>query len=273
MGLKNVYYAGCDVGSTTGKAVILSDTGIVSSAVVPSEIDPEETAKIVLQKACEQVDGLNGSDGFAYLVGTGYGRNEIPFADENISEISCHARGVHFCNPDIKTIVDIGGQDVKGIALNDDGSVLEFAMNDKCAAGTGRFLEMMSRIFRMDMDSFSSLSLQAKKTVPVTSQCSVFAETEVISLLTKRTPPADVAAGIQDAVAKRSFTLLRRVGIRPKVTITGGCSKSAGLVKALERKLRMEITRLAIDPQLMGALGAAVSARNTAMTRMIKKIG
>ena len=260
--LNGKYFAGCDVGSTTGKAVILNGGGIVSSAIVPSEIDPEETATIVLNKACKKLKDTMEIEDLSYLIGTGYGRNEISFADENISEISCHALGVYTCDPEIKTIVDIGGQDVKGIALNGDGTVLEFAMNDKCAAGTGRFLEMMSRIFRMDLEEFSNLSLQSKKIIPVTSQCSVFAESEIISLLSKRKPPADVAAGIQASVAKRSFTLLKRVGIRPKVTITGGCSKNKGLLNALTNRLRMDITELSVDPQLMGALGAAVSARN-----------
>ncbi len=265
MGLNGNYYAGCDVGSTTGKAVILKDEEIVSTAVIPSEIDPGETAKKVLLKACETISGLCGIDSFSYLIGTGYGRNEVPFADENISEITCHAVGAHFCDPEVKTIIDIGGQDVKGISVADDGSVLEFAMNDKCAAGTGRFLEMMSNIFRMSLDDFSQLSLKAKRTISVTSQCSVFAETEVISLLSKRIPPPDIAAGIHAAVAKRSFTLLKRVGIRPKVTITGGCSKNKGLVTALTKRVGFDISELPIDPQLMGALGAAVIAHRHAV--------
>jgi len=259
--LTKKYYAGCDVGSTTGKALILDDNDIVSTAVIPAEIDPEMTAKIVLEKACRKIADFIKIENLSYLVGTGYGRSEIPFADENISEISCHALGVYHCDPEIKTIVDIGGQDVKGISIDSDGSVLEFVMNDKCAAGTGRFLEMMSKTFRMDLSAFSALSLQAKKTIPVTAQCSVFAETEVISLLSKRKPPADIAAGIQTAVAKRSFTLLKKVGVRPKITVTGGCSKNGGLLKALEKRLRMKITPLSVDPQLMGALGAAIFAR------------
>ncbi|MFO8049545.1 MAG: acyl-CoA dehydratase activase [Desulfosudaceae bacterium] len=261
---KERFFAGCDVGSTTGKAVIINNDGLVGSAIVPSQIDPRETATRVLNQACQQVSGLAGINDLDWLVGTGYGRNEVPFANENTSEISCHASGVFFCDPDIKTVIDIGGQDVKAIAINDDGRVLEFVMNDKCAAGTGRFLEMMSRIFNMDLDQFSELSLQAKKVTPITSQCSVFAETEVISLLSKKKPAADIAAGIQASIAKRSFTLLKRVGIRPKVTITGGCSKSKGLRQHLERLMRLELTPLSIDPQLMGALGAAAEARKKA---------
>lgn len=255
-----ILVAGCDVGSTTGKAVILNGDQIIASAIITSEIDPEETARKVLSKAIETIDDIQRIDQFAYMVGTGYGRTEVPFADENVSEISCHAQGTFFCDPEIKTIVDIGGQDVKGIALDDNGGVLEFAMNDKCAAGTGRFLEMMSRSFKMTLQEFSDLSLQAKNTIPITSQCSVFAETEVISLLSKKKSPANIAAGIHAATAKRAFTLLKKVGIRPKITVTGGCSKNRGLIKVLEKKLRMEIISLNVDPQLMGALGAAVIA-------------
>jgi (R)-2-hydroxyacyl-CoA dehydratese activating ATPase len=255
------YYGGCDVGSTTGKVVILDETGsIITTTIIPSEIDPELTSRLALETACSDVSGLNSYKELAYLVGTGYGRNEVAFANENISEISCHAMGTFTCDPSIKTLVDIGGQDVKAIAINNDGSVLEFAMNDKCAAGTGRFFEAMSRTFRMDLDEFSELSLKAHKTIPVTAQCSVFAESEVISLLARRNPPEEIAAGIQTAVAKRCFTLLKRIGMQPKVTVTGGCAKNHGLIKALSKIINMEVTRLPVDPQIIGALGAAVYA-------------
>ena len=258
--MDTLYFGGCDVGSTTGKAVILDKNGIIATAIVPSEIDPEETAILVLNKAIEQIDDLGNVENLSYLVGTGYGRNEVPFADENISEISCHGMGAYYCNSEIKTIIDIGGQDVKGIALNDDGSILEFAMNDKCAAGTGRFYEAMSRIFRMNLDDFSKLSLDAKRTIPITTQCSVFAESEVISLLARKERPSDIAAGINNAVAKRCFTLVKRVGVKPLVTVTGGCAKNAGLIRALEKILQVNITLLEMDPQLVGAVGAAVFA-------------
>ena len=254
------YYGGCDVGSTTGKAVIIGDAGIVGSSLIPSEIDPEITARLALESACASLPGLKDISNLSYLIGTGYGRNEVPFANENISEISCHAMGAFWCNPTISTIVDIGGQDMKAISVAEDGSVREFAMNDKCAAGTGRFFEAMSRIFRMDLEEFSKLSLNARKTIPVTAQCSVFAETEVISLLAKRNPPADIAAGIQNAVAKRCFTLIKRVGLRPRLTVTGGCAKNQGLLLELKRLFQIEIAPLTADPQLIGALGAAILA-------------
>jgi len=253
-------FAGCDVGSTTGKAVIINSLGIQGMAVCQSEIDPEETAKIVLNKACESIGPEISPKDITYLIGTGYGRREVPFANENISEITCHAMGAFSCLPDTRTIIDIGGQDVKAISVGSKGEVLDFAMNDKCAAGTGRFFEMMANIFRMNISDFSKLSLQAAKVIPVTSQCSVFAETEVITLLAKRKNPAEIAAGIQSSVAKRCFTLMKKTGIQALVTITGGCSKNKGLIKALESKLRLPIQNLPVDPQLMGAYGAAVLA-------------
>jgi predicted CoA-substrate-specific enzyme activase len=254
------FFAGCDVGSTTGKAVIINADGIVGSAVCQSEIDPEETANRVLKMACESIGSELSSKDITYLIGTGYGRREVPFANENISEITCHAMGAFSCLPETRTIIDIGGQDVKAISVGNNGEVLDFAMNDKCAAGTGRFFEMMANIFRMDIADFSNLSLQSKKIIPITSQCSVFAETEVITLLAKRKNPADIAAGIQASVAKRCFTLMKKTGIQPLVAITGGCSKNKGLIQSLEKKLRLPIQYLSVDPQLMGAYGAAVLA-------------
>jgi predicted CoA-substrate-specific enzyme activase len=255
------YFGGCDVGSTTGKAVIIDDKGsIVVSSIVPSEIDPELTSKLALEQACMAIPDLGSYRDLSYLVGTGYGRNEVAFANENISEISCHAMGTFSCNPGIKTIVDIGGQDVKAISVGDDGTVREFAMNDKCAAGTGRFFEAMSRIFRMDLSLFSELSLKASRVIPVTAQCSVFAESEVISLLARKEPPEAIAAGIQTAVAKRCFSLLKRIGIQPQVTVTGGCAKNQGLIKALAKVISMPVTPLPVDPQIIGALGAALYA-------------
>ncbi len=258
------YYGGCDIGSTTGKAVIFDDDGMVASTLIQSKIDPVETSERVLAEVCKHLPGLNGVRDLAYLVGTGYGRNEVPAARENISEITCHAVGAHFCDPGIRTLIDIGGQDMKAIALNEDGSVREFAMNDKCAAGTGRFYEAMSRTFEMSLEAFSELSLRARSVIHVSSQCSVFAETEVVSLISRRNPPPDIAAGIQTAVAKRVFSLARRVGVEPKVTVTGGCAKNRGLLKILPGILRVEIVPLDIDPQLMGAVGAAVLARRKA---------
>lgn len=257
------YYAGCDVGSTYTKTVILNEAGeMVASSIVRSKINPVETANLGLSEAIKDLDELNGDvEKLDYLVGTGYGRNKVPFADENISEISCHAMGVHVSNPEVDAIIDIGGQDIKGITINNDGTVKNFAMNDKCAAGTGRFFESMARAFELSLDEFASLSLKSNNPIPITAQCSVFAESEVISLVGEEKPREDIAAGIQVSVAKRCFIMSKKAGKHTKLTLSGGCAKNTGLKNAIEKVLKVEVIDLPIDPQLMGALGAAEYAR------------
>lgn len=256
------YFGGCDAGSTYTKCVIIDENGKILAAVTKrSRINPVLSAKDALDEAVSQVDGLNSAEELTYLIGTGYGRNKVPFADENISEISCHAMGVHVTDPSVKAIIDIGGQDVKGIAIDTDGTVLNFAMNDKCAAGTGRFFESMARAFEMSLDEFSNLSLTAKNVIPITAQCAVFAESEVISLVGEGKPMEEIAAGIQLSVAKRCFVMAKKAGATDSVTLTGGCAKNEGLKKAIEKVLKINVVDLPTDPQLMGALGAAEYAR------------
>ena len=256
------YFGGCDAGSTYTKCVIIDENGKIVAAVTKrSRINPVLSAKDALDEAVSQVDGLNSAEELAYLIGTGYGRNKVPFADENISEISCHAMGVHVTDPSVKAIIDIGGQDVKGIAIDTDGTVLNFAMNDKCAAGTGRFFESMARAFEMSLDEFSNLSLTAKNVIPIKAQCAVFAESEVISLVGEGKPMEEIAAGIQLSVAKRCFVMAKKAGAADSVTLTGGCAKNEGLKKAIEKVLKINVVDLPTDPQLMGALGAAEYAR------------
>ena len=256
------YFGGCDAGSTYTKCVIIDENGKILAAVTKrSRINPVLSAKDALDEAVSQVDGLNSAEELTYLIGTGYGRNKVPFADENISEISCHAMGVHVTDPSVKAIIDIGGQDVKGIAIDTDGTVLNFAMNDKCAAGTGRIFESMARAFEMSLDEFSNLSLTAKNVIPITAQCAVFAESEVISLVGEGKPMEEIAAGIQLSVAKRCFVMAKKAGAADSVTLTGGCAKNEGLKKAIEKVLKINVVDLPTDPQLMGALGAAEYAR------------
>lgn len=214
-----------------------------------------------LTQTIAQVADLHDIGDLAYLVGTGYGRNKVPQADENISEISCHAMGVHVTNPDVKAIIDIGGQDVKGIAIDADGTVQTFAMNDKCAAGTGRFFEAMANAFECSLEGFSNLSLTAKNVIPITAQCTVFAESEVITLVGEGKPRDEIAAGIQQAVAKCRFVMAKKAGAKDQITLTGGCAKNTGLKRAIEKVLRIQVVELSTDPQLMGALGAAEYAR------------
>ena len=256
------YFAGCDVGSTYTKTVILDEDGkIAASTTIRSKINSEQSALAGLQEAVSQVSDLKTIDDLSYIIGTGYGRNKVPQADENISEISCHAMGVHVTNPEAKAIIDIGGQDVKGISVDTDGTVKTFAMNDKCAAGTGRFFESMANAFEMTLSEFSELSLTAKNVIPITAQCTVFAESEVITLVGEGKPREEIAAGIQLAVAKRCFVMAKKAGAVDSITLTGGCAKNMGLKKAIEHVLRIKVLDLNVDPQLMGALGAAEYAR------------
>lgn len=238
---------------------------MVANVTKRSRINPVLSAQDALDEAVAQVEGLESPKELAYLIGTGYGRNKVPFADENISEISCHAMGVHVTDPGVKAIIDIGGQDVKGIAIDRDGTVLNFAMNDKCAAGTGRFYESMARAFEMSLEEFSGLSLSAKNVIPITSQCAVFAESEVISLVGEGKPMDEIAAGIQLSVAKRCFVMAKKAGVVDSVTLTGGCAKNEGLKRAIEKVLKIKVVDLQTDPQLMGALGAAEYARQKGM--------
>lgn len=262
------YFGGCDSGSTYTKCVILDENGnMVSDVTIRSRINAVLSAEDALAKAIEKVPELKDAKDLSYLVGTGYGRNKVPFADENISEISCHAMGVHKAAPEVKAIIDIGGQDVKGIAVDHDGTVLNFAMNDKCAAGTGRFFEAMARAFEMDLTEFSNLSLKAKSVIPITSQCTVFAESEVISLVGEGKPMDEIAAGIELSVAKRCFVMAKKAGATDSIALSGGCAKNAGLKAAIEKVLNLHVVNLPIDPQLMGALGAAEFARQKGMAK------
>ena len=256
------YYGGCDSGSTYTKCVIVDENGkMVANVTLRSRINSVLSAQDALDQAISQVPDLNSPKDLSYLVGTGYGRNKVPFADENISEISCHAMGVHVTDPNVKAIIDIGGQDVKGIAVDKDGTVLNFAMNDKCAAGTGRFFEAMARAFEMELTEFSKLSLKAKNIIPITAQCTVFAESEVISLVGEGKPMDEIAAGIEFSVAKRCFVMAKKAGAVDNIALTGGCAKNDGLKDAIEKVLHLKVVNLSIDPQLMGALGAAEYAR------------
>ena len=258
------YYGGCDVGSTYTKAVILDENGkMVANTTLKSKINPVESAQLAMKEVCQQA-GLSGSEDLTYLIGTGYGRNKVPFADENISEISCHAMGVHVTDPSGKAIIDTGGQDVKGSAVDTDGTVKNFAMNDKCAAGTGRFFEAMARSFEMPLSEFSKLSLKAKNVIPITAQCTVFAESEVITLVGEGKPMDEIAAGIEMGVAKRCFVMARKGGATDSIKLTGGCAKNDGLKRAIEQVLHLKVIELKTDPQLMGALGAAEYARQKA---------
>ena len=255
---------GCDVGSTTGKALIMKNGEVLGYSIIPCAVRPEVTAELALEEAL-QASGLTCRDDLDYMVGTGYGRVRIPFADENVSEITCHGIGAFHLNPADRTLIDIGGQDCKVIRISPKGKVVDFAMNDKCAAGTGRFFEGMARVLEISLTDISELSLSSNDPAQISSQCTVFAESEVITLLNEGVSIEDIAAGINEAIAARLSSLVRKVGLEEEVSVSGGCAKNKGLMHALEKKLGVEVKPLNMDPQIIGALGAALIARRRVM--------
>jgi (R)-2-hydroxyacyl-CoA dehydratese activating ATPase len=254
-----MYFCGCDLGSATGKAVILNSDGIASFSVIQSTISPELTAKNVIAEALAKA-GLASVASLKYIVGTGYGREAVSIINENISEITCHAYGAYWMDPKVRTVIDIGGQDSKVISLNDKGKVMDFSMNDKCAAGTGRFFEAMTRTLGCSHKGLSDLALQSETPVNISKQCSVFAESEVITLINKGINPIHIAAGIYDSISRRIHSMVYRLGIISDVVLTGGCGRSKGLVRSLEKRLGVPIAKLPCNPQIAGALGAALLA-------------
>lgn len=251
------YYGGCDVGSTYTKAVILDENGkICADTTIRSKINSEVSAKLAMEEVLNKV-GLNSSEELGYLIGTGYGRNKVPFADENISEISCHAMGVHVTDPTVKAIIDIGGQDVKGISIDTDGTVKNFAMNDKCAAGTGRFLEIMADRLGISQQQMADLARTGEPT-KISSMCTVFAESEVISLIGRGEPRENIARGVIDSVVSRVATMAGQAAGAPYY-LTGGLCENAFVVERLGELLGSPVTT---SPQarFAGAIGAAIRA-------------
>lgn len=251
-----VYVMGIDSGSTSTNAVILNGKReLIASAVIRTGAKSGESAQRILEEILQKAN-LQRSD-LSKIVSTGYGRVSIPFADETITEISCHGKGAHYLNPEIRTILDIGGQDSKAIHLNEKGDVTDFVMNDKCAAGTGRFLEMMARTLEVDITELGPLSLQSTKNIEISSMCSVFAESEVISLIAQNKETSDIAHGIHMAIAAKAMSLIRRVGLEPGYMMTGGVAKNPGVVKVLEEQLKSPLF-ISEEPEIVGALGAAL---------------
>jgi len=248
---------GIDIGSITTKAAVFSNGKILSTKVIFTGYNIDSAGRRILEAALE-IAGIDRGD-VDKIVSTGYGRNSVSFADKVITEITCHGAGAHFTNPDVKTVIDVGGQDSKALAIDENGRVKDFAMNDKCAAGTGRFLEVMARALEADLDKFGEMSLRAKKPSTISSLCTVFAESEVISLISKGEQRENIIAGIHESVASRVAALANRVGITEPVMMTGGVAKNIGLVKALENKIRAPII-VSDTAQENGAIGAAVLA-------------
>jgi len=253
-----VYTAGVDVGAITAKAAIFGDGSLIATAIILAGYDRAAAALQVFDQALAQA-GLTHEQ-IDRVVATGYGRVQVPGADRTVTEITCHARGAHYLCPDVHTVIDIGGQDSKGIAVGAGGKVLDFVMNDKCAAGTGRFLEVMARALEVDLADFGTLALSAPRRARISSTCTVFAESEVITHLATGTPRPEIIAGIHESIAARIATMVGRIPVQDTVVLTGGVAHNAGVARMLEEKLGHTIS-VPEQAQLAGAIGAALIAR------------
>jgi predicted CoA-substrate-specific enzyme activase len=254
--------AGCDIGALTAKAVVLNNDVMLGSEIIQSRSNAAQSAVEVTDKLLKRL-ALAYSD-IDYCVGTGYGRNIVPFANDNVSEISCHGRGAKWLVPTIRTIIDGGGQDCKAIRVDDNGFVKDFRMNTKCAAGTGRALELMAESLGVDVSQLGPLSLEASDPVVLQEPCCVLTEIEIRYLVFEGRDSADIAAGINDITARRILHLVRNLGVRKDVGITGGIAKNIGVVSCLERALKTTLVQFPVDPQIIGALGAALFAADKA---------
>jgi predicted CoA-substrate-specific enzyme activase len=252
-----IYTMGVDIGSTTSKCVILKDgTKLLSQAIIPSGTGTSGPARAI-SSALELARTEQGQ--IACTGATGYGRKTLPLADFQMSELSCHARGARFLFPQARTVIDIGGQDAKALQLGPDGGLLNFVMNDKCAAGTGRFLEVMARVLELDLSRLAEIGAKAEHPAMISSTCTVFAESEVISQLSQNVAIPDIVAGIHRSVAVRAAGLVRRLPVVPDVVMTGGVARNGGVVHALEDELETKIQTSPLS-QLAGAIGAALFA-------------
>lgn len=252
-----MFTLGIDIGSTTSKCVILKDGNeIIAKSLIQAGTGtkgPDEAYQEVISQA-----GLTREE-ISYVMATGYGRNTYDKADGEMSELSCHAKGVFFKNPDCRTIIDIGGQDAKVISLGERGNISNFVMNDKCAAGTGRFLDVMANILQLKVWELETYARKADAPVKISSTCTVFAESEVISQLSKNVELSNLIAGICNSVASRVAALAKRAGVKEKVCMSGGVAQNGGVSDALSRELSVEVTAVE-EAQYMGALGAAIAA-------------
>ncbi|KDR94231.1 CoA-substrate-specific enzyme activase, putative [Peptoclostridium litorale DSM 5388] len=255
--MSDQYTMGIDIGSTASKCIILKNGSYVEGSAVISvgagTSGPKRAVAEALEKANKSMEEITA------VVATGYGRNTFTHADKQMSELSCHAKGAHFIFPDVKTIIDIGGQDAKALKISPSGKLMNFVMNDKCAAGTGRFLDVMTHVLEVDISDLAKTGEQSQNPVDISSTCTVFAESEVISHLSNRVAISDIVAGIHNSVASRVAGLAKRVGVASQVVMTGGVAQNAGVVKALERELDVSIETTPMA-QLVGALGAALYA-------------
>ena len=262
--IRTLITAGVDIGSRTGKAVIMEDENIISSAICDTILRSDEIATVTMNQAL-QGTGLSLDD-IQYTIATGYGRFLIPGADGNVSEVSCHAKGIQYYFPSVKTILDMGGQDSKAMNINEKGRITNFCMNEKCAGGTGRFLEVIADVLQIPFEEIEQFHFQSKERISFSSICVIFAKSEALNMLREGTEKCEIVAGVNDAVATAGYSLLRKVSMIKDLSITGGVAKNTGVVERIREKIGIE-PLLAPDPQIVGALGAALFAKEKYLSR------
>ncbi len=261
------YSAGVDVGSTQTKAVIINeDRKIVSRALIDTGANVVKAAENAYVEALK--NGNIREEEVEYIVGTGYGRYKVTFGDTQITEISCHGRGAVHMFPNTRTVVDMGGQDTKAIRVSPTGEVIDFCMNDKCAAGTGRFLGAAAAALEIPLDELGQTALRAEKPVKISTTCTVFAESEVVSWLGKGKKLEDILLGVHQSIVSRSMGLMRRVGIESEVSFTGGVAKNIAVVEELNKAVGFKVN-VSEDSHYMGALGAALFAMDRIMASRV----
>ena len=253
------YFAGVDIGSTMTKVVIMNES-VLASIIGPTGAEYRRLANKVMEEALAKAN--LSFDQITYVIATGYGRISVPFADKQITEISCHAKGISSLFPSARTVIDIGGQDSKGIKLA-NGKVVDFVMNDKCAAGTGRFLEVIAEALGIKLEELGEISLRSRQPVKISNTCTVFAEQEVVARLAEGVLVEDIVAGIHEGIASRISGMVERVKVQRDVVITGGGAKNIGLVKVLEQRLGHPVL-VPAEPLLTGAMGAALLGKELA---------
>ncbi len=250
---------GCDVGSLTSKSVLMKDNRVIGSEIIKSKVKPQDSAAAVVSAVLGKC-GL-GRDDVGYWIGTGYGREKIDFAGATLSEIACHGKGAKWLLPSTRTVIDIGGQDAKTFKIDGNGHIERFLTNDKCASGTGRFLEVMAKVLGVEMEEMGRLSAEADAPITFAANCTVWAQADVIKYLNSGYKIANIAAGINNAMANRVAVLVGSIKAEKDVCMTGGVAKNAGVVGALEKLIGLKIRRIRKqDPQLAGAIGAALTA-------------
>jgi predicted CoA-substrate-specific enzyme activase len=251
-----MYVLGVDLGSRSTKCVIIDgDLKMVCGLARASDTEPDKLVETMIGEMLKKASIDRGD--IRYIVSTGYGRDSLSISDRKITEITCHAAGAHHFYRETGTVIDIGGQDSKVISINEKGKPVDFIMNDKCAAGTGKFIEMMSRTLNIPIEELGRFDQKASKKISINSICTVFAESEVISLMAEKETRENIIRGLHTGVAERTLGLVERIGMKPQVTMTGGVARNPGVVRALERCLKVKMN-IPEEPELTGAFGAAI---------------